>query len=687
MISPQIALGDDCDAHTAGVSRLDIPQWMWLTETNTGVTSACLAENKCSTNFPSPQNLAASFNRSLWFLKGRVISTELRAYSNINWHRNVGPKELHSVTGYGPNINLNRDPRFGRNSEIPSEDPVLAGEYAVEFVRGCQEPDRNGHPRMLALLKHFTAYSSEENRGHSNFAITEFDLFDSYLEQYRRAFTKAQPAGLMCSYNAIDGHPSCANGRLLDLVIRGKWNQRDALVTTDCGAVNNLRGAPVNASSDLMAAAIALNNGTDIEMGSLLWANNLEHAVRVGATTEDAVDAALRRQLLVLMKSGRFDPVNHTEWVSLTAEDVNSTLHQKINYEAALQSFVLLKNDGLLPLKEGANIAVLGPQAVAQVGIFSDYSNSCECYGCDYSCVETIGEGITRRNKGGQTWVEKAVDINSTDSSNLTRAIKLAQAADVAIVVVGTDRSIESEGKDRPYIHLPGLQENLVKAVVESGTPTVLVMVHGGALGIDDLVDGVGAIVDAFYPSRYGATALAETLFGDENRWGRLPVTIYPNAYIDIQEMSNYNMTTYPGRSYRYLQIEPVFPFGAGLSYTSYSFGEPQLRVQLPAIEVSGNVTNDGHQDGDAILLVYHEPSTEIRSNLDHPVPAKRLIAFERVRLQVGETQRIKMKLDVEDLAVTTNTGDKVVYSGIHKLILDIGDASSPVEVFVSIPF
>ena len=174
----------------------------------------------------------------------------MRAFSNANWYRNSGTAQKIGVTGYGPNINIVRDPRFGRNSELASEDPFLSGMYAKHMVIGCQEPDSNGHPRMIALLKHFTAYSTEHGRGHDTYNISDFDLFDTYLPQYEIAFKEGRASGAMCSYNAENGHPSCANGRLLDGVIRKLWNQPDALISTDCGAVNNLKGPPVNAPTD-----------------------------------------------------------------------------------------------------------------------------------------------------------------------------------------------------------------------------------------------------------------------------------------------------------------------------------------------------------------------------------------------------------------------------------------------------
>jgi len=685
MLSPDTELGNNCDTHTRGVPRLDIPQYMWLVETNTGVAAACLNKQQCSTVFPSPAAMAASFNRSSWKLKGHVISRELRAYNNANWHRRTGLESLIGVTGFGPNINLMRDPRFGRNSELPSEDPFLSGEYAVEYVNGCQELDKNGHPRMLAFLKHFTAYSMEANRGHSDFNISKFDLFDSYLPQYKRAFQGAKAAGVMCSYNAVNGLPSCANGHLLQMMLRGEWKQEHALVTSDCGAVNNLMGPPVSAPTNESAAAMALNNGTDIEMGSEVYFNHLQNAVRLGLTSTHAVDAALKRSLLALMRTGRFDPVEDTEWTRIAPKVVGSKSHKEASYEAALQSFVLLKNSNeVLPLKAASSrIAVLGPQSLTQHGLLSDYAPA-PCFNASYSCITTIADAIKQENgKGGETLVAKGVDINSTDTSGMEKALRFAQNADVVVLVLGDDFTIETEGKDRESIQLPGIQQQFALKVLALGKPSILVLVNGGAMGIESLADHADAIIEAFYPGPEGGQALAHTIFGKENRWGRLPYTMYPSTYVKEQNMSNYDMAKYPGRTYRYYQQTPVFPFGSGLSYTTFALRNADAIVEFPNIYFHCSLYNEGRSDDndddgdDAVLLLYHIPSSEYRSQVSYPVPFRRVIAFDRVRIGKGKMKHIRFTISVNQLGLTNADGVKHVYAGKHTLLLDVNGRGS----------
>jgi len=473
---------------------------------------------------------------------------------------------------------------------------------------------------------------------------------------------------VMCSYNAVNGLPSCANGHLLQMMLRGDWKQEHALVTSDCGAVNNLMGPPVSAATNESAAAMALNNGTDIEMGSEVYFNHLQNAVRLGLTSTSAVDGALKRSLLALMRTGRFDPVDFTEWTAIGPQVVSSKPHKMASYEAALQSFVLLKNrNGVLPLKPGSKVAVLGPQSIAQHGLLSDYAPA-PCFNASYSCITTIADAIkseNRRRGAGETFIAKGVDINSTDESGVEKALRFAQKADFVVLVLGDDSTIETEGKDRENIQLPGLQQKLALKVLALSKPSILVLVNGGAMGIESLVEHTDAIIEAFYPGPEGGRALAQTIFGNENRWGRLPYTMYPSSYVKDQNMSNYDMAAFPGRTYRYYQQTPVFPFGSGLSYSTFALRNADVTLEFPTIYFRCTITNEDHDDdGDAVLLLYHIPSSEYRSEVSYPVPLSSLIAFDRMHLARGESKNIRFSISVTELGLTNADGVKHVYEG-----------------------
>lgn len=664
MIAPQRALGDRCSDHTGAIERLYIPSYMWLTETNTAVASACYSPERCATTFNGPLGFGAALNRTLWYLKGSVIGTEMRAFTNLNWHRGR-INDLIGITGFGPNINIARDPRFGRTSEIPGEDPFVSGTFAAHMLQGMQEKDAHGYPKMAAYLKHFTAYSTETNRGHDTYNISMHDLWETYLAQFEIAFRDGQPVGAMCSYNAINGRPSCANDYILNHVVRKLWSMPDAHITTDCNAIRNLAGPPVNAADEAVAAAMALNNGTDLEMGSSFWALNLSDAVARDLTTAALVDQAWRRSYRVHFQAGRFDDATQIEWSSLGLQDLNSSLHQQIQYEAAAQSFVLLKNDKqTLPLASGLSVAVVGPMGVTQHGLLSDYAGDQQCYQGDDLCIITIGDGIKEHNQG-RTVVFKGVDINSTDASGIQPALDACNAADVVILALGIDTSIEHEAIDRVDTALPGLQSSFAKQVYALGKPTVLLLSSGGALAVDDLIEPASAIVEVFNPSVVGAAALGETLFGKLNRFGKLPTTMYPHDYIQKQSLTNYDMAKAPGRTYKYYMDTPLFAYGSGLSYTTFN-----LNCSGVPFEISCTLTNTGPVHGDEVVFVYHAAGDDVRQAANHPVPLRSVIAFDRYSLAAGESHQISFSFGADDAELVDAEGIKQIYPGHHDFII-----------------
>eukprot|EP00730_Choanoeca_flexa_P014522 TRINITY_DN6379_c1_g1_i2.p1 TRINITY_DN6379_c1_g1~~TRINITY_DN6379_c1_g1_i2.p1 ORF type:complete len:804 (+),score=166.70 TRINITY_DN6379_c1_g1_i2:121-2412(+) len=672
MIGPSKILGNPCSDHTFGVPELGIPNWLWLVEANTNVASACVAPEKCATTFIGPLGLGASFNNTLAYLKGRVLGTEMRAMTNLNWHRSKTLDTI-GVTGFGPNINILRDPRFGRSSELPGEDPYLSGTYGAAMLAGMQEKDAAGHPLMAAYLKHFTAYSRETNRGHDTYNISMHDLWETYLAQYEIAFKQGKPVGAMCSYNAINGHPSCANDYLLNQVVRQRWNQTHAHITTDCGVLSNMQGSPVYAPSMEAASAMVLNNGTDLEMGTVYFETSLEQAVADGLTSETAIEQAWRRSYRVHFYAGRFDNISTIEWMKYGIDEINSTAHQQLNHDAALQSFVLLKNSNhTLPLQAGINLAVLGPMGVASFGLLSDYAADDQCWNHTYDCIMPLATGIAQANDaaGGTTNILKAVDVNSTDDSNISQAVALAQQADVVLLIMGNDRSIERETVDRTDTALLGKQPDLVRAILATGKPVVLILSNGGALAIDEFVEGPAAIVEVFNPGIPGAKALAEALFGKANRFGKLPYTMYPHDYIQQQPMTNYDMSRAPGRTYRYYTGQPLYPFGHGLSYTTF---------ELSCASASGTynhtctVRNTGNRDGDEVVMVYHSAGSDVRDDAPHPVPLRSLIAYERVHVPNGGSASITFTLSPKQALLVNQHGDKTLYKGTHDFIVSRG--------------
>ena len=489
----------------------------------------------------------------------------------------------------------------------------------------------------------------------------------------------------MCSYDAENGRPSCANGWLLNDVLRGRFN-KDAIVTTDCGVVNNMKGNPANAPDDEHAVAWTINNGTDIEMGTNIWTDSLDKTIDAGLTTEAVVTAALRRTQRQLFVAGRYDPPASNGWSSIGPEAVNASAHRAVQYEAALQSLVLLRNNALpgsqergaaplLPLTAGTKVAVLGPQGVTRQGLLSDYYGDDVCWtgllcqgkAC-FDCIPTIAEGIARFNAGGSTTSAAGVGVTSTSTAGISAALALGKEADVVVLALGNDKSVEHEGHDRSDTALPGIQSDFAKQVLALGKPTVLVLTNGGQIAFDELMDGPAAIIEAFNPSIAGAQALGATIFGTENRWGKLPYTLYPHDYIEQQPMDNYDMSKAPGRTYRYYTGRPLFPFGAGLSYTTF-----QLTCAMSNGDADCTVKNTGAVDGDEVVMVFHSVGTEIKQQADHPVPIRALVGFERVRVAAGASVQVHFQLGNPALQLVNAQGDKVLYKGEHTLSFSRG--------------
>eukprot|EP00026_Physarum_polycephalum_P000650 Phypoly_transcript_00651.p1 GENE.Phypoly_transcript_00651~~Phypoly_transcript_00651.p1 ORF type:complete len:873 (+),score=93.35 Phypoly_transcript_00651:1602-4220(+) len=677
---------DDCSCMTNGIERLGIPDYMQIVETNSAVASACVAPFVCATEFAAPANLAASFNRSIWYNKGQVISTEMRAFNNLNWYRASTPYSFIGLLGFGPNINIVRDPRFGRNSELPSEDPFLSGSYASEYLQGMQQATESKFLRMISGLKHYGCYSIEDDRMARNVNVSMFDLWDTYLPQFEMGFSAeyGNAQAVMCSYASVNGVPSCANDYLINQVVRGKWGRPDVLVATDCGAVGNMVNANFYAKNNADAAAKALNGGSDVNLGDMFFppaANGgngaLVQALQLGLTNETFVNASAKRIITKRFITGQFDPTSMQPYTQIGVEAINSTASNAFNLDAILQGLILLKNQNdTLPFSQGKKLAVVGPHVISQRDLFEDYKGDMECYGGGDGCVRTIGEVFSNFNGPNLTQVQIGVQLDSNDTSGIQAALDAVSWADQVVLCIGLGYSLEHEGIDRPNTLLPGLQESFSLKVLSLGKPTVIVLINGGIVSIDSLVEPAPAIIEAFYPSMRGAEALFMSIFGQANRWGRLPVTIYPASFATQTDMYSFNMTLPPGRTYRYYTGTPLFDFGSGLSYTTFSYNASASNT-ANSTAIIIDYRNSGKMTGDDVFLVYHRVGDDVMKQVNHPVPFRSLVGFDRVgNVGVGEKGQLQIVIPRTSFYLTNNTGDKVLYYGTH--YLDITDSISP---------
>ncbi len=521
---------------------------------------------------------AQSFNVDLMRAIGSAISTEGRAFANYG----------HStLTFWDPNINIFRDPRWGRGEETPGEDPLLNAAYAVNFVRGVQEGQDPRYLKASACCKHFAAYSMEDlkngtDRHNFDAHITAQDMADTYLPAFEACVVGGRASGIMCSYNRVNGVPSCANEGLLNGLARGEWGF-DGYITSDCDAVGDILLHHNYTRSPEETCQATLRAGTDLDC-SQFYKTYLSDALTSGAVEAQDLDVALRRLFRVQFRLGLFDPVDDQVYTKYDLELVNSAEHQELALEAARQGIVLLKNaDEALPLDAdctGLSVAVIGPHANAGEAMQGDY------FGVPPFLISPF-EGIRRYAPGAVLAV--GCGLNESRNEDLATAVEAAQEADVTILVLGMDRSIEDETRDRVDIRLPGPQEELAQAVLkEAKGPVIVILIAGGALDISNLLQNarVPAVLFAGYPGTWvdawarglslrsfhfthntftprtttgqaGGQALAEILFGEVNPSGRLTQTFYPNEYTAQIEMADMHMrpdpaTGRPGRTYRF---------------------------------------------------------------------------------------------------------------------------------------
>lgn len=477
--------------------------------------------------------------------------------------------------------------------------------------------------------------------------------------------------------------------------------------------LDDIHYSPTNAS----AAASAINAGCDMDDGNGMSfcqgeirsrrlcfvfvlsgfypprANGgnggLKDALTRGLTVISKVDAALTRVLTnERFRTGLADPLKGQTYTKITADSINSTEHQQINLEAALQSMVLLQNpSSVLPLRRGKTIAVIGPHAVSHRDLLSDYIIDQLCWKGPMrggTCWPTIGEAFQRLHDANVD-VFEGVEINSTNRTMIAPALHAASTADQVVLCLGVGNTEEHEGHDRMDIGLPGLQEEFAQSVLALGKPTVIILVNGGPLAIDTLVGGKHSIVEAFYPSTRGGEALYLQLSGQTNRWGKLPMTIYPKDYVAQVDLHNMMMAKPPGRTYRYYSGPSLWPFGFGLSLTTFNAKCTAFRRGGDlSVNITCEVNNTGERDGDEVVMLFHKallPPTDTTV-----VPIQSLVDFQRVSVHVGGSSTVVFSMTEAKLGVTDAQGNWVLLAGQHTYTASTGAGWSNTVVTLDIP-
>jgi beta-glucosidase len=664
------------------IDRLGIPSYNWWNECLHGIGRTKYKV----TVFPQAIAMAAAWDTPTFGQVAEAISDEGRAiYHDAS---SKGNRAIYyGLTYWTPNINIFRDPRWGRGQETYGEDPFLTASLGKVFVKGLQGDDPN-YLKAAACAKHYAVHSGPENTRHTfNTVVSDYDLWDTYLPAFQELVVNAHVAGVMCAYNAYDGQPCCGSDLFLQQILRGEWGFKGYL-TSDCGAIDDFYKNHKTHTDAAYASADAVFHGTDVECGNETY-KSLVNAVHSGLITENQIDISLKRLFEIRFRLGMFDPADKVPYSKIGLDVLESPAHQALASKISRESIVLLKNEsplnppqggltpspegrvgvGLLPLsKKLKKVAVIGPNADNETTVLGNYNGF-------PSEIITPLKAIQNKLKGVEVTYEQGVDFVlpvDNQAEKIAALAKRLKGYDVVIYVGGISPKIEGEempvkmegfaGGDRTSILLPKVQTQLMQAIQAENIPLVFVMMTGSAIATPWESANVPAIVNAWYGGQDAGNAIADVLFGDYNPSGKLPVTFYAKDS-DLPPFNNYNMKN---RTYRYFDGETLYPFGYGLSYTQFAYEIVNEKPQITANEtltIEVKVTNTGKQEGGEVAQLY----------VSHPeiTGQKALYAlkgFERIHLKAGQSQTVKFTLTPKELATIDRDGASQVNSGTLKI-------------------
>ena len=622
-----------------------------------------------TTVFPTSIGLASTWDTELIEKVGETIGTELQAQG--------------ATIGYGPVIDLSREPRWSRVEETYGEDVHLTSQMAAAMVRGTSSKG------VISTLKHFVAYGVPEGGHNGNPSIIgERDLKENVLPTFKAAID-AGALSVMTSYNSLDGIPTTCNKELLTGVLHDQWNFK-GFVVSDLESIDGIQTSHRVASSRQEAGEMALEAGVDVDLGAHCYAQ-LRESVESGRVSMKVLDQAVKRVLVRKFEAGLFDHpyVDETAAAGL----VRTPEHIEVAAQTAREGVILLENNGILPLKRDARIALIGPNADSQYNQLGDYTAP---QAEDH--VVTMLEGL--QAKGADVRYVKGCAVRDTRDSQIAQAVIATMLSDVAVVVVGgssardfktkyidtgaavvDEKSVSDmeagEGFDRASLELLGLQNELLKAVKATGKPVVVVYVEGRPLDKNWASEKADALLTMWYPGGEGGTALSDVLFGDYNPAGRLPVSVPRNVG---QLPVYYNKKNPRGHDYVEMSADPLYPFGYGLSYTTFEYSGLTVSGTVPNVEVTVQVKNTGSRDGDEVVQLYViDPlASTVR-------PRKQLRAFDRVFVKAGETVPVTLKLGSDAFSLVNAAGDTVIERG--DFILEVGASSRDIRLKETITY
>jgi len=588
------------------IQRLGIPAYNWWNEGLHGVARAGRA-----TVFPQAIGMAASFNTPLMEQVATAISDEARA--NYNEYRKLGDTERYEgLTYWSPNINIFRDPRWGRGHETYGEDPYLTGRMGTAFVRGLQGDPDYQYRKLDACIKHFAVHSGPESLRHSfDAVVSEKDLWETYLWAFRYCIDHAKPASVMGAYNRTNGEPCCGSKTLLQDILREKWGF-DGYVVSDCGAIRDFHKYHQITANEEESAALAVNNGCDLNCGKVYQV--LMDAWESDLITEETIDVCVERLMEARLRLGMF--ADDCKYDRIPYSVVECDAHRALNRKMAQDCVVLLKNNGVLPLKREQRVAVIGPNSDSKMVLLGNYNGTPSKYYTFLRGMQQYGDPTFA--EGCHLYKENFPD----HGFSIRSAIVAANHADVIVMFMGIDPSMEGEQGDRYNVdasgdkvtlELPVSQQKLYEAMKELGKPIVFVNVSGSCLNLRDQKENCDAVIQCFYPGAEGGLALADILYGTVSPSGRLPVTFY-ESLADLPPFEDYSMEN---RTYKFFKGTPVFEFGHGLTYSEIE----ERWLDENTVEL----TNKGELDTAYSVLKYEY------------IPHKNLCDFQKVFLRKGE--------------------------------------------------
>ncbi len=647
------------------IDRLGIKAYNYWNEALHGVARAGVA-----TVFPQSIGLAATFDEDFIEEVADCISTEGRA--KFNMQQEYGDTDIYKgLTFWSPNVNIFRDPRWGRGHETFGEDPYLTSRLGVRFINGIQGHD-DKYLKAAACAKHFAVHSGPEDERHSFNAIaSKKDMRETYLPAFKACVKEAGVEVVMGAYNRTNGEPCCGSKTLLVDILRGEW-QFKGHVTSDCWAIKDFHEFHMVTSGPAESVALAMNNGCDLNCGNIN--GNLIKANELGLISEETIEQSVARLYTTRMKLGLFDEPAKVPFNSIKYDVVDCKEHRMLNLKASKKSICLLKNENnILPLDASKlkTVGVIGPNADNRRALVGNYEGTASEYVTILEGIkEYLGDDVRVMYSEGCHLCRDRVSGLATSHDRTAEARAVAAESDVVIACFGLDPSLEGEegdegnefaSGDKPDINLPGIQLDVLKAIYESGKPVILILLSGSALSVTWADENLPAIIEGWYPGAQGGRAIAQILFGDASPEGKLPVTFYRTTE-ELPDFRDYSMK---GRTYRYMENEALYPFGYGLSYSDFEISgvsaDCEQIVPDGKITIKASLTNKGEMEGAETIQVYVKA-------LKDDAPNYQLKGLKKLMLAPGQTKTAEFVLTPDSFGLYNDEGEKILYKGKYEV-------------------